>query len=312
MKRKLIAAILFITLVIVGCIIGYYIHEQGVSKQQSEIENNSRNEYISQAREQDSLRIAHYQDSLEKAEQLAVAQRDRVEQLRVQAEQEVIERKRQEDANRQDEILAHKKRIQEKEYRDNLVERIDTVYTNLSKKIAPTMIGLTIIKQRKIKYQPILKDIVAKVQSDTLWMNIETRNKYRFLSQKYQQYLKEDLAEERERQITIEKKIIELYPKLPLNSSSFKYSTDEEVLRVKIQCDVLIKDVKGDTSWMKGEYKQKYNHIFQCINAWNTSLEKSSDEIKESVKTKEQETKDKMDQEYWDSIQNSAPKFGLG
>ena len=52
--------------------------------------------------------------------------------------------------------------------------------------------------------------------------------------------------------------------------------------------------------------------IFKCINAWNTSLEKSSDEIKESVKTKEQETKDKMDQEYWDSIQNSAPKFGLG
>ena len=106
-----------------------------------------------------------------------------------------------------------------------------------------------------------------------------------------------------------EKKIIELYPKLPPNSSSFKYSINEEVLRIKIQCDVLIKDVKGDISWMKGEYKQKYNHIFQCINAWNTSLEKSSDEIKESVKTKEQEIKDKMDKEYWDSI---TPKFGLG
>ena len=274
--------------------------------------DNDRSDYVQRAREQDSLRIAHHQDSLEKAEQFAVTQREREEELRKQAEQEAIERKQQEEVNRQNEILAQKKRIQEKEYRDNLVERIDTVYTNLSKKIAPTMIGLTIIKQRKIKYQPILKDIVAKVQSDTLWMNIETRNKYRFLSQKYQQYLKEDLAKERERQITIEKKIIELYPKLPLNSSSFQYSTDEEVLRVKIQCDVLIKDVKGDTSWMKGEYKQKYNHIFQCINAWNTSLEKSSDEIKESVKTKEQETKDKMDQEYWDSIQNSAPKFGLG
>ena len=307
MKRKLIASIVFITLVIAGCI-GYYIHKQVVSKQQSEIENNSRNDYIRQAREQDSLRIAHYQDSVEKVRLAAITQKEKEEAERIKAEQE---RKKQEEANRQNEILAQKKRILEKENRDNLVERIDTVYTNLSKKIAPTMIGLTIIKQRKIKYQPILKDIVAKVQSDTLWMNIETRNKYRFLSQKYQQYLKEDLAKERERQITIEKKIIELYPKLPLNSSSFKYSTDEEVLRVKIQCDVLIKDVKGDTSWMKGEYKQKYNHIFQCINAWNTSLEKSSDEIKESVKTKEQETKDKMDQEYWDSIQNSAPKFGL-
>lgn len=277
----------------------------------NQTKDNARNDYVQRAREQDSLRIAHYQDSVEKVRLATIAQKEREEQLKMQAEQEAIERKRQEEANHQNEILAQKKRIQEKEYRDNLVERIDTVYTNLSKKIAPTMIGLTIIKQRKIKYQPILKDIVAKVQSDTLWMNIETRNKYRFLSQKYQQYLKEDLAKERERQITFEKKIIELYPKLPLNSSSFKYSTDEEVLRVKIQCDVLIKDVKGDTSWMKGEYKQKYNHIFQCINAWNTSLEKSSDEIKESVKTKEQETKDKMDQEYWDSIQNSAPKFGL-
>lgn len=311
MKRKLIASIVFITLVIAGCI-GYYIHEQIVSKRQSEIENNSRNDYIRQAREQDSLRIAHHQDSLENAAQLAAAQRETEEKLRLQAQQEAIERKQQEEANRQNEILAQNKNIQEKEYRDNLVERIDTVYTNLSKKIGSTMIGLTIIKQRKIKYQPILKDIVARVQSDTLWMNIETRNKYRFLSQKYQQYLNEDLIKERKRQITIEKKIIELYPKLPPNTSSFKYSIDEDVLRVKIQCDVLIKDVKGDSSWMKGEYKQKYNHIFQCINTWNTSIEKSSDEIKESVKAKEQEIKDKMDQEYWDSIQKSAPKFGLG
>ena len=309
MKRFLIAVIVFITLIIAGCI-GYYIHEQIVTKQQSEIENNSRNDYIRQAREQDSLRIARHQDSLEKAEQLAVAQREREEELRIQTEQEAIERKQQEEANRHNEILAQKKRIQEKEYRDNLVEEIDTVYTHLNKTIRPAnALGLMLIKQRKNKYQPILKDIVARVQSDTIWMNIETRNKYRFLSQKYQQYLKEDQIKERERQIPIENKIVELYPQLPPNSSSFKYSIDEEVLRIKIKCDVLIKDVKGDTSWMKGEYKQKYNHIYQCINTWNASLEKSSDEIKESVKTKEQEIKDKMDKEYWDSI---TPKFGLG
>lgn len=307
MKKNNVWACFLCLIILVACGVCFYIAQS--NKRETDDINSERVNYIRQAREQDSLRIAHYQDSIEKSKQLAVAQRERDEAMRIQAEQEAIERKQQEEANRQNEILAQKKRIQEKEYRDNLVERIDTVYTNLSKKIAPTMIGLTIIKQRKIKYQPILKDIVAKVQSDTLWMNIETRNKYRFLSQKYQQYLKEDLAKERERQITIEKKIIELYPKLPPNSSSFKYSINEEVLRIKIQCDVLIKDVKGDISWMKGEYKQKYNHIFQCINAWNTSLEKSSDEIKESVKTKEQEIKDKMDKEYWDSI---TPKFGLG
>lgn len=113
--------------------------------------DNDRSDYVQRAREQDSLRIAHYQDSVEKVRLATIAQKEREEQLKMQAEQEAIERKRQEEANHQNEILAQKKRIQEKEYRDNLVERIDTVYTNLSKKIAPTMIGLTIIKQRKIK-----------------------------------------------------------------------------------------------------------------------------------------------------------------
>lgn len=67
MKRRLIALAVFITLVIIGSI-GYYIHEQIISKQQSEIENNSCNDYIRQAREQDSLRIANHQDSLKKVE----------------------------------------------------------------------------------------------------------------------------------------------------------------------------------------------------------------------------------------------------
>ena len=115
MKRILIASTVFITLIIAGCI-GYYIHEQIVTKQQSEIENNSRNDYIRQAKEQDSLRIVHHQDSLENAAQLAAAQREKEEKLRLQAQQEVIERKQQEEANRQNEILAQNKRIQEKEY----------------------------------------------------------------------------------------------------------------------------------------------------------------------------------------------------
>ena len=211
MKRKLIASVSIITLIIAGCIIGYYIHEQVVSKQQSEIENNSRNEYIRQAREQDSLRIAHYQDSLEKAEQLAVAQRDREEQLRVQAEQEAIERKRQEEANRQNEILVQKKRIQEKEYRDNLVEEIDTIYTRVSKPTGGGMLAVMYMKMARKRNKPIVENLVSRVKSDTLWMNADTRNKYRFIRKKYQQYLNQEYAEVRMWQEPIEKNIIKLY-----------------------------------------------------------------------------------------------------
>lgn len=305
MKRKLIASVSIITLIIAGCIIGYYIHEQVVSKQQSEIENNSRNEYIRQAREQDSLRIAHYQDSLEKAEQLAVAQRDREEQLRVQAEQEAIERKRQEEANRQNEILVQKKRIQEKEYRDNLVEEIDTVYNKVNKPTGGSMLAVMYMKMARKRNKPIVENLVSRVKSDTLWMNADTRNKYRFIRKKYQQYLNQEDAEVRMWQEPIEKNIIKLYDKLPQTPSSFVYSTQEEILRVKVGCDDVIKDVNGDTSWMKEEFKVKYNHIVKCINAWNKSLETASDTIKKDIDIKEQEVIEKIHQE-------SIPKFGLG
>lgn len=304
MKRILIAVIVFITLVIAGCI-GYYIHKQIVIKQKSEIENNSRNDYIRQAREQDSLRIARHQDSLEKAEQLAVAQRDREEQLRVQAEQEAIERKRQEEANRQNEILVQKKRIQEKEYRDNLVEEIDTVYNKVNKPTGGSMLAVMYMKMARKRNKPIVENLVSRVKSDTLWMNADTRNKYRFIRKKYQQYLNQEYAEVRMWQEPIEKNIIKLYDKLPQTPSSFVYSTQEEILRVKVGCDDVIKDVNGDTSWMKEEFKVKYNHIVKCINAWNKSLEKASDTIKKDIDIKEQEVIEKIHQE-------SIPKFGLG
>lgn len=305
MKRKLIVVTLFITIVIVGCLIGYYIHEQIVTKQQSEIENNSRNDYIRQAREQDSLRIAHHQDSVENAEQLAVAQREREELLRTQAEQEAIERKQQEEANRQNEILAQKKRIQEKEYRDKLVEEIDTVYTRVSKPTGGGMLAVMYMKMARKKNKPIVENLVSRVKSDTLWMNVDTRNKYRFIRKKYQQYLNQEYAEARMWQEPIEKDIIKLYDKLPQNQSSFVYSTQEEILRVKVGCDDVIKDVNGDTSWMKEEFKIKYNHIVKCINAWKKSLENASDAIKKDIEIKEQEVIEKIHQE-------SIPKFGLG
>ena len=302
MKRKLIVVTLFITIVIVGCLIGYYIHEQIVTKQQSEIENNSRNDYIRQAREQDSLRIAHHQDSVEKAEQLAVAQREREELLRIQAEREAIERKQQEEANRQNEILAQKKRIQEKEYRDNLVEEIDTVYTQVSKPTGGRMLAAMYMRMARTRNKPVVENLVSRVKSDTLWMNEDTRNKYRFIRKKYQQYLNAEARLEKE---PIEKNIIKLYDKLPQNSSSFVYSTQEEILRVKVGCDDVIKDVNGDTSWMKEEFKIKYNHIIKCINDWKKSLENASDTIKKEIEIKEQEVIEKIHQE-------SIPKFGLG
>lgn len=304
MKRKLIASIVFIILVIAGCI-GYYIHKQVVSKQQSEIENNSRNDYIRQAREQDSLRIAHYQDSVEKVRLAAITQKEKEEKLRLQTQQEAVERKQQEEANRQNEILAQKKRIQEKEYRDNLVEEIDTIYTRVSKPTGGGMLAVMYMNMARKKNKPIVENLVSRVKSDTLWMNADTRNKYRFIRKKYQQYLNQEYAEAKMWQEPVEKNIIKLYDKLPQTPSSFVYSTQEDILRVKVGCDDVIKDVNGDTSWMKEEFKVKYNHIVKCINAWKQSLEKASDTIKKDIEIKEQEVIEKIHQE-------SVPKFGLG
>lgn len=267
--------------------------------------DNDRRDYVQRAREQDSLRIAHHQDSLEKAEQFAIAQREREELLRTQAEQEAIERKQQEEANRQNEILAQKKRIKKKEYRDNLVEEIDTVFTRVSKPTGGGMLAVMYMKMARKKNKPIVENLVSRVKSDTLWMNVDTRNKYRFIRKKYQQYLNQEYAEARMWQEPIEKHIIKLYDKLPQNQSSFVYSTQEEILRVKVGCDDVIKDVNGDTSWMKEEFKIKYNHIVKCINAWKKSLENASDAIKKDIEIKEQEVIEKIHQE-------SIPKFGLG
>lgn len=247
--------------------------------------DNDRRDYVQRAREQDSLRIAHHQDSLEKAEQFAVAQREREELLRTQAEQVAIERKQQEEANRQNEILAQKKRIQEKEYRDNLVEEIDTVYTRVSKPTGGGMLAVMYMKMARKKNKPIVENLVSRVKSDTLWMNADTRNKYRFIRKKYQQYLNQEYAEARMWQEPVEKNIIKLYDKLPQTPSSFVYSTQEDILRVKVGCDDVIKDVNGDTSWMKEEFKIKYNHIVKCINAWKKSLENASDAIKKDIHT---------------------------
>lgn len=62
--------------------------------------SNDRSDYVQRAREQDSLRIAHYQDSVEKARLAAIAQKEKEEAERVKVEQE---RKKQEEAKRAEE-----------------------------------------------------------------------------------------------------------------------------------------------------------------------------------------------------------------
>lgn len=303
MKKNKVWACFLCLIILVACGIRIYITQS--SNGEPDDINSERVNYIRQARVQDSLRIAHHQDSLEKAEQFAVTQREREEELRKQAEQEAIERKQQEEANRQNEILAQKKRIQEKEYRDNLVEEIDTIYTRVSKPTGGGMLAVMYMKMARKKNKPIVENLVSRVKSDTLWMNADTRNKYRFIRKKYQQYLNQEYAEARMWQEPVEKNIIKLYDKLPQTPSSFVYSTQEEILRVKVGCDDVIKDVNGNTSWMKEEFKVKYNHIVKCINAWKKSLEKASDTIKKDIEIKEQEVIEKIHQE-------SVPKFGLG
>lgn len=95
--------------------------------------------------------------------------------------------------------------------------------------------------------------------------------------------------------------------KLPENPSEFVYSTQEEVLRVKVMCDVLIKNVNGDTDSMTEECKATYNHIVKCINAWEKSLENVSDTIRLEIKKKELDVCVKIARET-----DSAPTFGLG
>ena len=58
-----------------------------------------------------------------------------------------------------------------------------------------------------------MENLVSRVKSDTLWMNVDTRNKYRFIRKKYQQYLNQEYAEARMWQEPIEKDITKLYDK---------------------------------------------------------------------------------------------------
>ena len=62
--------------------------------------DNDRRDYVHRAKEQDSLRIAHYRDSVEKARLAAIAQNEKEEAERIKAEQE---RKKQEEAKRVEE-----------------------------------------------------------------------------------------------------------------------------------------------------------------------------------------------------------------
>lgn len=119
----------------------------------------------------------------------------------------------QEDA--QNEILAQKRQIQEKKYRDNLVEEIDTVYIRDSKPTGGGMLAAMYMRMARTRIKPVMENLISRVEPDTLWMNEDTRNKYRFIRKKYQQYLNQEYAEARMHQEPIEKDIITLYDTKP-------------------------------------------------------------------------------------------------
>lgn len=66
----------------------------------NQLKGNDRSDYVQRAREQDSLRITHYQDSVEKARLAAIAQKEKEEAERAKVE---LERKNQEQAKKAEE-----------------------------------------------------------------------------------------------------------------------------------------------------------------------------------------------------------------
>ena len=81
-------------LIILSCLLLCQCSNNNQSK------GNDRSDYVQRAREQDSLRIAHYQDSVEKARLATIAQKEKEEAERIKAEQE---RKKQEEAKKVEE-----------------------------------------------------------------------------------------------------------------------------------------------------------------------------------------------------------------
>lgn len=131
---------------------------------------NERADYVRRAREQDSLRIARYQDSLKQAEQLAVIQREKDEVERLKAAQ-----------------------------KKSLRIQIDTIYAKVYKPNISHYLYLQYLKMYKRELRPIVEDLVSRVKSDTLWMDMDTQNKYRHIKHTHNRYLK---MEEFEKQLS--------------------------------------------------------------------------------------------------------------
>lgn len=110
-------------LILLGCILLCQCSNNNQSK-----ENKDRSDYAQRAREQDSLRIAHYQDSVEKARLATIAQKEKEEAERVKAEHE---HKKLEEAKR-----AEERRVaEEKEKKEAKEKRIAEEKSKASGKI---------------------------------------------------------------------------------------------------------------------------------------------------------------------------------
>lgn len=139
-------------------------------------------EIISKQHYQDSIRLVQTQDSIKeflRKDSIRVA-REKQRQDSI-AKAQTAEKKRLE-RMRQDSIA----RIAQK---NTLIRQIDTVYARISPYKPATMISIGVWRQKIKENISVIEWITTNIKSDTLWMETDTRDKYRYLVTQYHQYM---------------------------------------------------------------------------------------------------------------------------
>lgn len=139
-------------------------------------------EIIAKQHYQDSIRLVQTQDSikefLRKDSIRVVREKQRQDSI---AKAQTAEKKRLE-RMRQDSIA----RIAQK---NTLIRQIDTVYARISPYKPATMISIGVWRQKIKENISVIEWITTNIKSDTLWMETDTRDKYRYLVTQYHQYM---------------------------------------------------------------------------------------------------------------------------
>lgn len=130
----------------------------------------------------DSVRLVQQQDSIKE-----FLRKDSIRVAREKQRQDSItkaqtaEKKRLE-RMRQDSIA----RIAQK---NTLIRQIDTVYARISPYKPATMISTGVWRQKIKENISVIEGITTIIKSDTLWMETDTRDKYRYIVYQYHQYI---------------------------------------------------------------------------------------------------------------------------